>query len=61
MASTNSALPSCESDISGTAKYVCWSESESPILKIRFGSKIKCLCEPRYNDKFKQQLAQQKV
>jgi hypothetical protein len=53
MASHKCSLPSCESDITGTAKYVSLSESESEILKFRFGSDMKCLCEPHYDDQFK--------
>ena len=53
MASQQCSLPSCESDIAGTAKHVSLSESESEIMKFRFGSEMKCLCEPHYVDHFK--------
>ena len=53
MASHKCSLPSCESDSTGTAKYVSLSESESEILKFRFGSDMKGLCEPHYDDQFK--------
>ena len=51
MASTKCSFPSCESDVS--AKVVSLSESESEILQLRFGSDMKCLCDPHYSDQFK--------
>ena len=51
MASTKCSFPSCESDVS--AKVVSSSESESEILQLRFGSDMKCLCDPHYSDQFK--------
>ena len=52
MASHKCSLLSCESEKSGTDKYVSLSESESEIMKFRFGSEMKCLCEPHYVDHF---------
>ena len=49
MASTKCSFPSCESDV--LAKIVSLSESE--ILQLRYGSDMKCLCDPHYSDQFK--------
>ena len=51
-------LHSCESDIAGTAKHVSFCESESDILKFRFRSDVKCLCEPQEIQRLVQQEVQ---
>ena len=53
MASTKCAFPSCERDVLGIAKIVSLSENESEILKLRYGSDMKFLCDPHYSEQFK--------
>ena len=53
MASTKCAFPSCERDVLGIAKIVSLSEDESEILKMRYGSDMKFLCDPHYSEQFK--------
>ena len=53
MASTKCAFPSCERDVLGIAKIVILSKNESEILKLRYGSDMKFLCDPHYSEQFK--------
>ena len=58
MASQKCAFPSCDSFSLGPAKhYVGFSRSESEVLMLRFGSDMKRLCGPHYNDQFKKYIS----